>query len=124
VNKETASTAMRTKMAENRKNSAPILSITELTKKSGIVHNTGCKIEERKTTLRFANDVVENTNKRRRNTKEKPKRKSLTQITEFSRKTLMRLPRKIKPNHIRQEKRESAEPRLRLKTGSFLIKPR
>jgi hypothetical protein len=114
---------MRTKIAENRKNSAPILPMTELTEKSGIVHNTGCKMEERKTALRSANDVVENTNKRRRDTKEKPKRKSLTQITGFSRKTLMRLPRKMKANHVRQEKMESAEQRLRLKTGSFLIKP-
>jgi len=36
----------------------------------------------------------------------------------------MRLPRKMKANHVRQEKRESAEQRLRLKIGSFLIKPR
>jgi len=115
---------MRTKMAENRKNSASMLPMIELTKKSGMVHNTGCKIEERKTALRFANDVVENTNKRRRNTKEKPRRKGLTQITGFSRKTLMRLPRKMRANHVREEKRESAEQRLRLKTGSFLIKPR
>jgi len=96
--------------------------MTELMEKSGIVHNAGCKIEQRKTTSRPANDVVENTNKRRINTKEKPKRKSLTQITGFSRKTLIRLPRKIMANHVRQEKRESAEQRLRFKTGSFLIK--
>jgi len=98
--------------------------MTELTKKSGIVHNTGCKMEEKKTTLRSANDVVENTNKRRRDTKEKPKRKSLTQIAGFSRKTVMMLPRKMKANHVRQEKMESAEQRLRLKTGSFFIKLR
>jgi hypothetical protein len=96
--------------------------MTELMEKIGIVHNTGCKIEERKTTSRPANDVVENTNKRRINTKEKPRRKSLTQITGFLRKMLMKLPRKIIANQVRQEKRESAEQRLRLKTGSFLIK--
>jgi hypothetical protein len=124
VNKETDSTAMRTKIAENRKKSAPMLPMTELTEKSRLMHNTGCKTEERKTTLRSANDVVENTNKRRMSAKEKPKRKSLTQITGFSRKALMRLPRKMKPNHVKQEKMESAEQRLRLKTGSFLIKPR
>jgi len=31
------------------------------------------------------------------------------------------LPRKINPNHIRQEKRERAEQRLKLKIGSVFI---
>jgi len=122
VNKETASTAMRTKIAENRKKSTPMFPITELTKKSGIIHNTGCKIEEKKITLRLANDIVENTNKRRISAKEKPKRKNLIQIAEFSSNTVIRLPIIMKANHIRQEKMESAEQRLRLKTGSSFIK--
>ena len=34
---------------------------------------------------------------------------------------LITLPRKISPNHIRQEKRERAEQRLRFKMGSVFI---
>lgn len=98
--------------------------MTDSMKKMGMVHSAGWRIDEMKISLRFAKDVVEKTSKRRMRATEKPKRKSLTQTMVFSRKTLMRLPRKMKPNHIRQEKRERAEQRLKLKTGSFLIKPR
>jgi hypothetical protein len=69
VNKETVSTAMRVKIAENTKKSIPMFPITELMGKSGIMHNIGCKMEEKKIALRSANDIVENTNKRRMSAK-------------------------------------------------------
>ncbi len=115
---------MKTKMTEKIKKSVLRLPITEPIKKMGMMHSAGCRMDEMKTPLRSANDVVEKTNKRRMRATEKPKRKSLTQTLGFLRKTLTRLPRKMKPNHVRQEKRERAEQRLKLKTGSLLIKTR
>lgn len=92
--------------------------ITEPIKKMGIVHKMGCKREEKNVLPKSANDVVENTNKRSVSATQKPKKKDLTQRFEFSRKTLIKLPRKTIPNHIRLEKRERAEQRLKLKIGS------
>jgi len=114
---------MKTKTTERRKKFVPRFPMTDPMKKMGMTHSTGCRIDETKTPLRSANEVVEKTNKRRMRATEKPKRKSLTQTTGFPRRTLMRLPRKMKPNHARQEKRDRVEQRLRLKIGSFLIKP-
>ncbi len=122
VNKETSSKAMKTKIANKRMKDASKLPAASPVKKRVRVHNAGCKKEERKTCLRLANDIVENTSKRSIRTAEKPRRKSLTQIVLFSIKILTRLPRKMKPNHVRQEKRERAEQRLKVKIGSFLRK--
>jgi len=93
----------------------------ELMETTGTMHNTGCKRDETKTLLKLANDVVENTNKRSISAAGKPKRRSLTQTSELSRAALMRLPSKMKPNHVRQEKRERPEQRLRLKIGSVFM---
>jgi len=65
---------------------------------------------------------VENTNKRSISAPQKPRKKNLIQKIGLSRKTLTVLPRKINPTHIRIEKRERAEQRLKLKIGSLFIK--
>jgi len=70
---------MMRKMAERRRKSAPKLSMTELTRNIGMIDSAGCRIDEMKPPLRFANDVVEKTSKRRIRATEKPKMKSLTQ---------------------------------------------
>jgi len=90
----------------------------------GTMHNAGCKRDETKTLPRLANDVVESTNKRSMSAARKPKRQILTQTLELLRTALMRLPSKMKPNHVRQEKRERPEQRLRLKIGSVFIQLR
>jgi len=43
-------------------------------KKIGMMHNAGCRMEETKTLLKLANDVVENTSKRRIKAAQKPKK--------------------------------------------------
>jgi len=53
--------------------------MTELTRNIGMIDSAGCRIDEMKPPLRFANDVVEKTSKRRIRATEKPKMKSLTQ---------------------------------------------
>jgi len=93
-------------------------------KKMGVVHKAGCKREEKNIPPKSAKDVVENTNKRSTSAPKKPKKKNLTQRFGFSRRALVKAPRKITPNHIRQEKRERAEQRLKLKIGSLFIEPR
>jgi len=110
-------------MVERMKKFTPRLPMMETTIKMEVAESAGCKIEETNTPSRSENDVVEKTRKRRMRAKEKPRRKSLAQTKEFPRKKLVKPPTKIKPNHIRQEKRERAEQRLKLKTGSFFIKP-
>jgi len=98
--------------------------ITELIKKMGMVHKAGCKREEKNILPGSTKDVVENTNKRSVSAPQKPKKKNLTQRFGFSRRVLIKLPRKVTPNHIRQEKRERAEQRLKLKIGSPFIELR
>jgi len=98
--------------------------ITEPVKKMGMVHKAGCKREEKNIVPKSAKDVVKNTNKRSISAPQKPKKKNLIQRFGFSRKTLIKLPRKITPNHIRQEKRERAEQRLKLKIGSLFMELR
>lgn len=85
------------------------------------MHSEGCRMEEAKALLKLANDVVENTNKRRINVAQKPRRQSLIQGFGFLRKALRMLPRKMSPNQVMQEKRERAEHRLKLKMGSVFI---
>jgi hypothetical protein len=97
--------------------------ITEPIKKMRMVHKTGCRREEKNILLRPAKDVVENTNKRSINAPQKPKKKNLTQRFGFLRRTVIKLPRKMTPNHIRQEKKERAEQRLKLKMESLFIEP-
>jgi len=65
---------------------------------------------------------VEKTTRRSISAPQKPRKKNLIQKIGLLRKTLITLPRKINPNHIRQEKRERAEQRLKLKIGSVFIK--
>jgi len=93
-------------------------------KKMGMVHKAGCKREEKRILPKSAKEVVENTSKRSISAPEKPKKKNLIQRFGSSRKTLVKLPRKITPNHIRQEKRERVEQRLKLKIGSLFIELR
>jgi len=104
--------------------SKPPYPITDPIKKMGMMHKAGCKREEKNILPKSAKDVVENTNKRSISAPEKPKKTNLTQRFGVSRKTLIKVPRKITPNHIRQEKRERAEQRLRLKIGSPFIELR
>ena len=98
--------------------------IMESRKKMGMVHTAGCKREEKNILHKPVKDVVENTNNRSISAPQKPKKKNLTQRFGLSRKALIKLPRKVTPNHIRQEKRERAEQRLKLKTGSPFIELR
>jgi hypothetical protein len=93
-------------------------------KRTGRVHNVGCKREEKIVLPKSENDVVENTSKRSNDAPKKPKRKNFIQRFGFSRMTLAKLPRKITPNHVRQEKRERAEQRLKLKMTFPLIELR
>ena len=97
---------------------------TDSIKKMGMMHKAGCKREEKNILPKSAKDVVENTNKRSISAPQKPKKKNLIQRFGVSRKTLIRLPRKITPNHITQEKRERAEQRLKSKIGSPFIELR
>ena len=101
-----------------------LYSITDPIKKMGMVHKAGCKKEEKNILPRSAKDVAENTNKRSISAPQKPKKKNLTQRFGFSRKTLIKLPRKTTPNQIKQEKRERAEQRLKLKMGSLFMELR
>jgi len=78
-------------------------------------------MEETKTPPRLADDVVQKTSKRRIRAAQKPRRQSLIQTVEFFRAALMILPRIRNPNHIKLEKRERAEQRLKLKMGSFFM---
>jgi hypothetical protein len=64
---------------------------------------------------------VENTNKRIINAPQKPRKKNLTQTFGLLKNELITLPRKTNPNNIKQEKRERAEQRLKLKIGSAFI---
>ena len=119
MKRSTVNTAMRIetiiKMGSCASRLYPIM---DPMKKMGMMHKTGCKREEKKILPKSAKDVVEKTNKRSISAPQKPKKKILTQRFGFSRRMLIKLPRKIIPNHIRQEKRERAEQRLRLKIGS------
>ncbi len=98
--------------------------ITDPIKKMEMVHKAGCKREEKNILPKSAKEVVENTNKRSISAPQKPKKKDLTQRFGFSKKTLIKLPRKMTPNHIMEEKRERAEQRLKLKMGSLFIELR
>lgn len=124
VKRNTVSTAMRIETRRKMGSCVKLYPVTDFTKKMGMVHKVGCKREEKNILPGSAKDVVENTNKRSIRAPQKPKKKNLTQRFVVSRKTLIRLPRKITPNHIRQEKRERAEQRLKLKIGSPFIELR
>jgi len=119
--RETTRAAMITESGRKRRRRIPKLyPIIELIETTVTMHNAGCKRDEIKTLPRLANDVVESTNKRSMIAPRKPKRQSLTQTLKLLRTTLMSPPSKIKPNHIRQEKRERPEQRLKSNIGSFL----
>jgi len=125
VKRNTVSTA--TKIETRRKigsSASRPYPIVEPIKKMGMVHKAGCKSDEKNLPPKSAKEVVENTNKRSISAPQKPKKKNLTQRFGFPRKALIKLPRKITPNHIRQEKRERAEQRLKLKIGSLFIELR
>jgi len=121
VKRNTVSTDMNSEARRNMGNVSRPYPILEPIKKMGMMQKAGCKREEKNVLPKSANDVVENTNKRSISAPQKPKKKNLIQRFGVSRKTLIKLPRKITPNHIRQEKRERAEHRLKLKIGSLFI---
>lgn len=98
--------------------------VIEPAKKIDEVHKAGCKREEKVLFPTSAKDVVENTNKRSISAPLKPRKKNLTQRLGFLRKANVRLPKKIQPNQIRQEKRERTEQRLKLKIGSLFMELR
>ena len=89
--------------------------------KMEVIHKAGCRREEKNSLTKLAKDVVENTNKRSISAPKKPRKKNLIQRLGPSRKTLIILPRKMTPNHTRQEKKERAEQRLKSKIGSPFI---
>ena len=102
----------------------PVATTMKPAKKIDAVHKTGCKREEKILFPKSAKDAVENTNKRSISAILKPRKKNLTQRFGLLRKPLVRLPRRITPNQIKQEKRERTEQRLKLKTGSFFMELR
>jgi hypothetical protein len=122
VKRKTVSTAVKTERRRKMGNRASKLySIVELMKKIGMVHKAGCRREEKNVLPKSAKDVVENTSKRSISAPQRPKKKNLIQRFGFSRKALNMLPTRIIPNHMRHEKRERAEHRLKLKTASLFI---
>jgi len=121
VKRKTVSTTIGMESEKKMKREAKSYFIIECMKKIGIIHNVGCRRDERIALLRSANEAVEKTSKRRINAAQKPKRKNLIQRAGFPRKTLMISPRKINPNHNRLEKKERPKQRLKLKTWSVFI---
>jgi hypothetical protein len=73
---------------------------------------------------RLESEAAENTNKRRINAEEKPRRKSFNQMFGLPRKRLIKPPKTMKKNQMEEETRDKAEHRLKLKIGSLLIGPR
>jgi len=74
-----------------------------------------------KAPLRLAMDVVQKTIRRRTKAAENPGSKSFVETVGFPKATF-KIPQRIKAtSHVKLENRETAEQRLKLKTGSFFI---
>lgn len=123
MKRNTASAAIKIEIKRKIGSASKPYPITGPIEKMGITHKAGCKREEKNVLPKPAKDVVENTSKRSISAPQKPRKKNLNQRFGFLRRTVIKLPRKMTPNHIRQEKRERAEQRLKLKMGSLFIEP-
>ena len=98
--------------------------IAELIKKTGNAAKAGCKREENRVLPKSAKEVTERTSKRSIRAPLKPKKKNLIQRFGAPRKAPIKLPRMMIPNQTREEKKERAEQRLKLKTRSLFMEVR
>ena len=85
---------------------------------------TGCKREEKRVPPAPENDVTDRTSSRSIRDPLNPKKKNLIQMSGAPRRELIKPPRRSTPNHMREEKNERAEQRLKLKIRSCLIEVR
>jgi hypothetical protein len=90
-------------------------------KRMGTATRAGCSREEKKVLPNPAKEVMERTKRRRIRAPLKPKKKNLIQSSGAPRRALIKLPRISIPKHMREEKKERAEQRLRLKIGAFFM---
>lgn len=81
----------------------------------------GCKKEENNVPPNPVNDVTEKTSNRSMSAPLNPRKKNLIQSSGTARRPLIRPPRRSTPNHSREEKKERAEQRLKLKMMSRFI---
>jgi hypothetical protein len=98
--------------------------IAEPIKKMESATKAGCKREEKMVPPNPAKEVTERTNRRSIRAPLKPKKKNLIQISGAPRSVLVKPPRRSTPNHTREEKKERAEQRLKLKTRSLFMELR
>jgi hypothetical protein len=108
---------------KSRRRALKVYPITGSIKNRRALQSEGCKREERIIRPLLASEAAENTNRRRINAEEKPRRKSFNQMFGLPRKTLMTTPKKMKKNQMEEETRDNAEHRLKLKIGSVFIQP-
>lgn len=87
----------------------------------GIRTKAGCRREEKSVLPNLANDVTDKTNSRSIRAPLKPKKKNLIQKCGASKMADINTPKSSIPNHIREEKKDRAEIRLKLKIRSRLI---
>jgi hypothetical protein len=87
-----------------------------------MTQNKGCKIAEKKIFPTADEDTVESTNNRIVVAPKNPRKKNATPPLGDLRKRFTRLPRKRTPNQIRQELRERAVQRFKLKRWSPFIR--
>jgi hypothetical protein len=95
--------------------------IVEPIKRRGIRIRRGCRREEKRAPPKPAKDVTDKTSSLRIRAPLKPKKKNLIQRLESPRRALIKPPRSSTPNNKREEKKERAEQRLKLKIRSRLI---
>jgi hypothetical protein len=81
----------------------------------------GCRSEEKRKPRIPAKEVTERTSSLSISAPLKPKKKNRIQKVGAPRKPLINPPRSSTPNHIREEKKERAKQRLKLKIWSLLI---
>ena len=93
-------------------------------KKTGNVTMVGCNREENKVPLKPVKEVIERTNKRSIKAPLKPKKKNLIQRSGSPIKEVIKQPRRITPNNMREENKERAKQRLKLKTRSLFMEVR
>jgi hypothetical protein len=96
--------------------------IADPMKTMGKAARAGCKREEKTVPTNPLNEVTEKTNIRSIRAPLKPKKKNLIQSSGAPRRELIKLPRMTIANQMREEKKERAEQRLKLKMRSFFMK--
>jgi hypothetical protein len=123
-----ANTVTRAAETETETNSRSCVSgvypIVEPIKRTESRTRTGCRREEKRAPPDPANDVTEKTSSRSIRAPLKPKKKNRIQRSGAPRMALIKPPRRSTPNHMREEKRERAEHRLKLKIRARLIEVR